>query len=331
MSTYRRYQDARDAAWRTLLRFSVRALPVDVRGIAAALGLSLHPFPDADQEPQLHALAARALGGAACVSLRLGRAWHAFLAPGVTEESHIRFALAHELGHLILAHETCALSPGVRAFQGRENAGDLIEAPQELDDYAADIFAIRLLAPACVLRDLRADTPSRISALCGLPPRASALRAERMELLLQRDAFFAHPLERQVHDRFRPYLAARAAGRPLDPSPLPQENAPSRAGVDAPLSPSAPDASRKSALVRRIVQSDSPPWAEEAPATGETLSPAGEKTSAFLEAAPAAPETLPEADAPSAAEKPGKVLAVAAALLIGLAAVLWALIGPSGR
>ena len=312
MSTYRRYQDARDAAWRTLLRFSVRALPVDVRGIAAALGLSLHPFPDADQEPQLHALAAKALGGAACVSLRLGRAWHAFLAPGVTEESHIRFALAHELGHLILAHETCALSPGVRAFQGRENAGDLTDAPQALDDYAA-------------------DTPSRISALCGLPPRASALRAERMELLLQRDAFFAHPLERQVHDRFRPYLAARAAGRPLDPSPLPQENAPSRAGLDAPLSPSAPDASRKSALVRRIVQSDSPPWAEEAPAAGETLSPAGEKTSAFLEAAPAAPETLPEADAPSAAEKPGKVLAVAAALLIGLAAVLWALIGPSGR
>ena len=45
MSTYRRYQDARDAAWRTLLRFSVRALPVDVRGIAAALGFPSIPSP----------------------------------------------------------------------------------------------------------------------------------------------------------------------------------------------------------------------------------------------------------------------------------------------
>lgn len=220
MSTYQRYQDARDVAWRTLLRFGVRAMPVDVRAIAQGLGYSLHPFPDPKKEPRLHAQAARAMGSAVCVSLRLGREWHGFLAPGITEESHIRFALAHELGHLLLSHATYALSPGVRAFQGRENAGDLLNDPQELDDYAADIFAIRLLAPACVLKDLHADTPGKIAGLCQLPPRAAALRAERMELLIQRNAFFSHPLERQLYDRFRPYLARSSGIRPADAFPL---------------------------------------------------------------------------------------------------------------
>ena len=64
-----------------------------------------------------------------------------------------------------------------------------MEDPQEMTDYAADIFAIRLLAPACLLHELGVDTPEGIMALCGLPPKAAALRAERMKLLNQRNAF----------------------------------------------------------------------------------------------------------------------------------------------
>lgn len=318
MSTYRRYQDARDAAWRTLLRFSARALPVDVRGIAAALGLSLHPFPDAQEEPRLHALVSRAMGSANCVSLRLGRAWHCFLSPGITEESHIRFALAHELGHLILAHETYAVSPGVRAFQGRENAADLIEDPRGLDDYAADIFAIRLLAPACVLQALGADTPARIGALCGLPPRASALRAERMTLLETRNAFFSHPLERQVYDRFRPYLsggtAAPLQGRATDAS--------SRPALDASLPRSAAEKGRKSPAAERIAQGGETPEAEKKREQAEGLSPAGEKISAFLDAASAA-ATERESGSPETGKT--KWLIAALALLLALGAAAWAL------
>ena len=208
MSTYRYYQEARDTAWRALLRLKDKRLPVDAEALAKAVGMEVLPFPDATENPRLAAL----LAGeekAAAVSLRIRGKWHMFLREDMLDDSQRRFAVAHELGHLLLGHETRMVSPGVRAFESRENAGDVLEDPEDLADYAADIFAVRLLAPACLLHELHIDSSSGIAALCGLPPRAAALRAERMELLNQRDAFFTHALERQVRDQFLPYLRSR--------------------------------------------------------------------------------------------------------------------------
>ena len=227
MSTYRRYQDARDTAWRALLRLRVSRLPADAEELARRLGMDVHPFPDPSQEPRLSALIRRA-GGGACVSLRIRGAWNVFVRPGLGDDQR-RFAVAHEMGHLLLDHGTRSLSPGVRAFFSEENQGDLIDDPKDLDDYAADIFAIRLLAPACVLHEMHVDQSGRIMALCGLPPKAAALRAERMQLLNQRDAYFTHPLERQVRDQFLPFIRAEnapdaeSAARPAVLSPLPRQ------------------------------------------------------------------------------------------------------------
>ncbi len=314
MSTYRRYQDARDAAWRTLLRFGIRALPVDVRAIAQGLGYTLHPFPDPKKEPRLHAQVARAMGHAVCVSLRLGREWHGFLAPGLTEESRIRFALAHELGHLILSHATYAISSGVHAFQGRENEGDLLNEPQELDDYAADIFAIRLLAPACVLKNLHADTPGKIAGLCQLPPQAAALRAERMELLTQRNAFFSHPLERQLYDRFRPYLSQASGATPPDAFPL--SLSPARNFLVLPDRSSFLPGRKKSSSGRTSNLEFVAPMAQtNAPAAPETsFLPAQMQVRNLLE--------TPAAKAQSASPKSGWIFALAA---LGLGAAVFAL------
>lgn len=208
MSTYRRYQQARDTAWRALLRLEEKRLPVDAEALARLVGVEIAPYPISDSEPRLYALVQKA-GGGRCVSLRIRGRWYVFLREMSAPER--RFSVAHELGHLFLNHETYAVSPGVRAYLGRENAGDLMDDPRHLDDYAADIFAIRLLAPACVLHEMHVDTPGGIMRLCGLPPRAAAMRAERMQLLNQRDAFFTHPLERQVRDAFMPYLTEKTA------------------------------------------------------------------------------------------------------------------------
>ena len=152
-----------------------------------------------------------------------------FVRDSALDDSRRRFAVAHELGHLLLGAETKALSPGVRCFLGGDNQGDLMEDPREMADYAADIFAIRLLAPACLLHELGVDTPGGIMALCGLPLKAAALRAERMTLLNRRNAFYANPLERQVRDAFRPFLLSRitpAAPKRAIPLTLPERNRP---------------------------------------------------------------------------------------------------------
>ena len=211
-STYRQYQKARDTAWRALLRLEEKRLPVDPEALAALLGVEVHPDPDPGENQRLWSLTRQVRG--VCVSLRIRGAWHIFVRDGSLDGPRRRFAVAHELGHLLLGAGTRSLSPGVRCFDSGDNQGDLMEDPPHPADYAADIFAIRLLAPACLLHELGADDPGGIMALCGLPPRAAALRAERMALLNQRNVFYVNPLERQVRDAFRPYLLSRMTPAP---------------------------------------------------------------------------------------------------------------------
>lgn len=226
-STYRQYQEARDTAWRALLRMREKRLPVDPEALAVLLGVEIHPFPDPKENGRLWTLANQVRG--VCVSLRVRGAWHMFAREGALDDSRRRFAVAHELGHLLLGTKTRSLAPGVRCFDSGDNQGDLIEDPQNMTDYAADIFAIRLLAPACLLHEMGVDTPGGIMALCGLPPRAAALRAERMALLNRRNVFYTNPLERQVRDAFQPYLLSRmapAAPKRAIPLPLPERKLP---------------------------------------------------------------------------------------------------------
>ena len=241
MSTYRRYQDARDAAWRALLKVQPARLPVDAEALAGQVGVELLPFPGPQEERLRHMLGLAGRG--VCVSLRIKGQWYFFLREQQLSDSQRRFAVAHELGHLFLLHETRSLAPGVRAFLSSENAGDLMEDPDSLDDYAADIFAIRLLAPACLLHEMHMDQSGQIMAQCGLPPRAAALRAERMTLLNERNAFYQHTLERQVRDRFLPFLRERVTAQAPPPHdrknlpiryPLPDQPAPAdEADIDA--------------------------------------------------------------------------------------------------
>ena len=214
MSTYQQYQDARDAAWRALLQLPEKRLPVDAEALAGLLGAEVHPFP-ARQEERLYALVRRTAEGP-CVALRIKREWHIFVESRLSPAQR-RFAVAREIGHLCLCHATQPLAPGVRCFVSRESAGDVLADPQELDSYTADLFAIRLLAPACLLHELGVTTPSAIQGLCGLPPMAAAQRAERLELLNQRDAYYTHFLEIRVRDAFRPFLLLRQGT--LDPAP----------------------------------------------------------------------------------------------------------------
>lgn len=208
MSTYQSYKDARNAAWHALLQLQIASLPVDMDAVMEKLHVELHPFPIRQEEPKLYALLQRT-GPSLCVTLRIQDAWHVFFRhPGATDAER-RFALAHELGHILLRHETFSLSPGVLAFSALENEGDILDDPQDAEDYAADVFASRFLSPACVLHELHLDTAAEITRLCGLPPRAAIQRAERMELLNERDAFFTSPDETKVRDQFLPFIRAQ--------------------------------------------------------------------------------------------------------------------------
>lgn len=101
-----------------------------------------------------------------------------------------RFTVAHELGHIIMRHS------------GAED-----------NEAEANVFASRLLMPACVLYACEVKTADEIMSLCAVSRQAAEIRLTRLEELRRRDKFYTHPLERAVARRFRGFVRAYRRSR----------------------------------------------------------------------------------------------------------------------
>ena len=131
--TYRNYKSSRDAAWRILLESGVDSLPVRLNVICESQDIKVFSYRRA-----------RPILEAAGLSDRCSET-DGFTFGGVifydNERCSVprqRFTVAHELGHIVLGHAPSA--------HNREP--DPNDVPEEA---AANVFASRLLAPACVL------------------------------------------------------------------------------------------------------------------------------------------------------------------------------------
>lgn len=180
---YREYKRSRDLAWEILLREGVRELPVPLGKLCRGMGIQVGYF---DPEP----------GGSDGFSLMLGDRVGIAISRRCSVERQ-RFTCAHELGHILLGH--------VGQYELVNRESDPEDSPVER---AANVFASRLLAPACVLWALDARTPERIAEICGISLQSATFRAQRMELLWKRDRFLTSPLERQVYEQFRDFIQA---------------------------------------------------------------------------------------------------------------------------
>lgn len=106
-----------------------------------------------------------------------------------------RFTIAHELGHILLGHVP--------------RNGLVNREPSSNDDpieQAANMFAARLLAPACVLYGCRVRTHEEISSLCNISLQSARYRSERMNELRKRKKFFTIKTERLVYEQFEDYI-----------------------------------------------------------------------------------------------------------------------------
>lgn len=89
-----------------------------------------------------------------------------------------RFTAAHELGHIILGS----------------------------DEQEANVFASRLLAPACVLWGLGVTEAEQIAQLCDISLQAAEFRMKRMKELYARNKFLISPHEQKVYEQFDSYI-----------------------------------------------------------------------------------------------------------------------------
>ena len=182
--SYGRYKNARDSAWQVLIDYNINSLPINVVSIATSAGIKILK----------NSIVRKLTKGEIGISVWDSNKWYIIYDDTMSKE-RARFTIAHELGHIFLGH------PLKDSYHARTIN---IDKPRVETD--ADIFASRLLAPACVLWGLNLHTPEEIKEACGISYQAAELRANRMRELYERNKFLISPLERQVYNNFADYI-----------------------------------------------------------------------------------------------------------------------------
>ena len=178
---YKNYQKSRNAAWELLIDCEIKELPIKITKICLQIGI---PVKFADLQSNSDGYTFIHQGQPIIV-----------INKNCTSMSRLRFTVAHELGHIILGHV------GKYALVNREPSPNDNPIEQE-----ANIFASRLLAPACVLWACQVQSAEDIMKLCDISYQAASFRMERMKVLYARNKFLTSPLERIVFDNFRPFI-----------------------------------------------------------------------------------------------------------------------------
>lgn len=180
---YGKYKNVRNSVWQALLDFNVTKLPVSVNGIAKQLGIKVIKNSD------IHELQ----NGERGVTLFKNGHWY-IVFDDTESVSVCRFTVAHEIGHILLGH-ILVTGTKYRTFAKRDE-----------EEQAADMFAARLLAPACVLHELQALSAEQIAKVCNISISAAVVRSERMQVLEARNKYYLHPLERRVREQFDSFI-----------------------------------------------------------------------------------------------------------------------------
>ena len=182
---YGLYKGLRDCAWRCLKDNKVSSLPVDVLGIAKSCRIRVI------KASQCGALEPNENGR----SFYDGDEWF-IIYNDLNPVDISRFTIAHELGHIFLGHELAlGKYAGIQQFSQKPKS-----------EQQADMFAIRILCPACVLWALNLQDVHDIAYRCKIPSEIAKSRADRMKELYTRNKFLTNPLEKEVYNNFVDYI-----------------------------------------------------------------------------------------------------------------------------
>jgi Zn-dependent peptidase ImmA (M78 family) len=190
---YGKYKKIRNASWQLILDCGITSVPVDARAICEQMHIGVADYEEAAAVIDALGL----LGHSACndgFALYFDKNWYVFYRKLGRSIADINFVILHELGHILLGHK-------MRTKRTVSYTTENVEKePEEKDavEREADMFSARVMAPACLLKELGIHTPEEIAAVCGMPYFRAKNRAKRMEKLYRRDLFYKSEMEKKV-------------------------------------------------------------------------------------------------------------------------------------
>lgn len=199
------YEQARNEAWRLLIRIGANCLPVDPIQICKQEGIEVFSYEEGQELISALKLKSHAEQTDGFAVAPLGKKLIFYNQNNVPGRR--RFTIAHELGHY-LCGDVSFTYPTV---SNRE--------PEECDsetERRANMLAARILSPACVLWGCHVSSAEQTGKMCYLSDTAAFWRWKRLQELYEREKWFLktkgrscflqHPLERMVYKQFQSYI-----------------------------------------------------------------------------------------------------------------------------
>lgn len=99
---YRDYQNARDAAWKLLIDYNIKSLPINIFNVCNKIGVTLNSYEDGYVLLKELGLEKQCMITDVFTKLYKGR-YYIFFNNHMSRQ-RIRFTIAHEIGHIALSH-----------------------------------------------------------------------------------------------------------------------------------------------------------------------------------------------------------------------------------
>lgn len=187
------YVKSRDLAWQVLIDNKINKMPINLGEICKNMEIKLRKYSKCSVSRQFN--------GDGVTIIYKGDTM--ILYNDNCSIGRSRFTIAHELGHILLGH----LEKGQISLVNKEP--NLNDHPIETE---ANIFASRILAPACVLWEKKVKTAEDIAILCNISIQSATFRLKRMQEIYKREeellnqgkgsCFLKSNLEKQVYNNF---------------------------------------------------------------------------------------------------------------------------------
>ncbi len=145
---YSDYKKARDTAWEIIFKYNVDRLPVAMKKLCKDMNLLCYSYEDGKELIDRYKLQPFTINDG--FSKIIKNRYLIFYNETIQPHARKRFTVAHEIGHIVLGHlaqDSTACRSGVSLWNRTGEEPNPIEA-------SANVFAGRLLAPACVLHAL---------------------------------------------------------------------------------------------------------------------------------------------------------------------------------